>query len=228
MHLVLGLETSTSQILGVAVVSGEGIMAETTLRGEKWQAESLLPQVQNTLAAAGVTPGELAAVAVAVGPGSFTGVRLGVVAARTLAQALSLRAYGVPTLKVLAWPWRLCKLVVCPLIPSRRRELFAALYHGGDLLKGPWAASPEAIAKELRSFCPVLLTGAGARAHAEFWQRELGEGALLPAPVPEAPAASLVAWLGLEALRRGERGDFRDLVPIYLRPAATYQGERSE
>ncbi|RDV84340.1 tRNA (adenosine(37)-N6)-threonylcarbamoyltransferase complex dimerization subunit type 1 TsaB [Ammonifex thiophilus] len=224
MRLVLGIETSTAQALGVAVVGEEGLLAEATARGEKRHAEYLFSFIEWVLKSAEVKLEELSGIAVSIGPGSFTGIRLGVAVAKTLAQVLSLPVFGVPTLEVLALPWSAQPLPVCPLVPSRRQEVFAALYRRGELLKGPWAASPAEVAAELRSLDSVLLTGAGAGLYASVFRELLGERVVFPVPLPDSPSAQVIAFRGLELLRQGARGDLFELSPLYLRPPAISGG----
>ncbi|ACX51320.1 peptidase M22 glycoprotease [Ammonifex degensii KC4] len=220
MRLVLGIETSTAQALSVAVVGEEGLLAEATARGERWHAERLFSFIEWVLESAEVKLEELGGIAVSTGPGSFTGIRLGVAAAKTLAQVLNLPVFGVPTLEALALPWQYCALPVCPLVPSRRQEVFAALYRQGELLKEPWAASPAEVAAELRPLGPILLTGAGAKLHAPVFRELLGEQAIFPTPLPDGPSAQVVASRGLDFLKQGMKGDLFELSPIYLRPPA--------
>src|SRR5690554_5899592 len=102
--MILALETATS--LGSVALWDERLVGEYTLNIKRTHSERLMPAVVRILADAGLGPSDLTAVAVSSGPGSFTGLRIGMMTAKTLAWSLNLPLFGIPTLDALAWKMR--------------------------------------------------------------------------------------------------------------------------
>jgi tRNA threonylcarbamoyladenosine biosynthesis protein TsaB len=127
--LVLALETSTAQS-GVALANDAGVLAAATLGAQRGRAhaEFLAPAIAFCLARAGVGVPDLTAVAVGLGPGLYTGMRVGIATAATLAAARGLPAVGIASLDLLAFPVRHARRMVCATVDARRGELFWAFY----------------------------------------------------------------------------------------------------
>lgn len=149
---LLGLDTSTSAA-GACVLRPDGESFEVEPLPERLQsppahAAELMPAVAEVMARAGVGWRDLDAIAVGVGPGTFTGLRIGIATARALARASELPLRRVSSLAALAAgigaPLRL------PLIDARRGEVFGALYGGGEQLWPPFAAAPEDVIERVR------------------------------------------------------------------------------
>jgi len=210
---VLALETSTLAG-GVALVDGERLVAEYVLDVSVTHSERLMAAVDRVLGDARWSPRDLEGLAVSIGPGSFTGLRIGVSTAKGLALALGLPIAAVPTLDAMAaavpWP----ALPVCPVLQARRGEIYTSLYrHDGDGLRREWeylALPPEELASRLTA--PTLLIGDGAAGI------ESPHARLLPPP-RRVPSPACVGVLGRERLRLGETVGASDLVPLYLRPS---------
>ena len=149
---VLAVETSTLAG-GVALVDGDRLVAEYVLDVSVTHSERLLATVDRVLADARWTPRDLEGLAVSIGPGSFTGLRIGVSTVKGLALALGLPVAAVPTLDAMAAavPWT--ALPVCPVLDARRGEVYASLYRrDGDGLRREWdylALAPEELAARL-------------------------------------------------------------------------------
>src|SRR5919109_3236596 len=162
---VLAVETS-SRAGGVALLDGERLVAEYLLDVSATHSERLMAAVDRVLADARWTAGDLAGLAVAVGPGSFTGLRIAVSTVKGLALALGVPIAAVPTLDAMAaaLPW--AALPVCPVLDARKGEVYAALYRwDGQGMRREWdylALAPAALAARLRE--PVLVVGDGAPA----------------------------------------------------------------
>jgi tRNA threonylcarbamoyladenosine biosynthesis protein TsaB len=210
---VLALETSTLAG-GVALVDSERLIAEYLLDVSVTHSERLMGTVDRVLADARWTPRDLQGIAVSIGPGSFTGLRVGVSAAKGLALALGIPIAAVPTLDAMAAavPW--AALAVCPVVRARRDEVYASLYrHDADGLRREWeylAAAPAEIAARLSE--PTLVIGDGALAVDSPHVRRLPPPHRLPSP-------ACVAVLGRERLRLGEGVGAAELTPLYLRPS---------
>ena len=209
---VLALEASTLAG-GVALLDGERLVAEYVLDVSLTHSERMLATIDRVLGDAGWTPRDLDGLAVAVGPGSFTGLRVAVSTVKGLALALSVPVAAVPTLDAMAAAVPFACLPVCAVIAARRHEVYASLYrwHEGGMQR-EWdylALTPAALAERLTE--PVIVAGDGAAVIASPHARPLPSPRRLPAP-------ACVGMLGLERLRSGDVVKPADLAPLYVRP----------
>jgi len=210
---VLAIETSTLAG-GVALVEGERTVAEYTLDIRITHSERLMPAIDQVMRDSGWRPADLGGLAVAIGPGSFTGLRIGVSAVKGLALALSLPIAAVPTLDALAAGLPEAAGPVCPVMAARRDEVYASLYRWDGLaMRRDWdylALSPGQLADRLRE--PTTLVGDAAMAIASPFAR--------PAPAwRRLPSAAIVGHLGQARLRAGEVASAAALVPLYVKPS---------
>jgi tRNA threonylcarbamoyladenosine biosynthesis protein TsaB len=231
--LVLGIDTSTRRV-GVVLVSEAGLLARVELGGAvaasnadvtarvptPRHAETLAPAIEYVCRAASIRVDHLSAIAVGIGPGMFTGLRVGVTTAKVLAHALRIPVIPVPSLDLLAYPLRHSRAVIVPAIDARRREVYYALYRavpGGVQRSSDYEiGSAEDLASELTARGEdALLCGDGiARFRSVFAELDRVEFAGI---AHAAPSLSALAEL---AVARYEREDFTapaDLVPMYLR-----------
>jgi tRNA threonylcarbamoyladenosine biosynthesis protein TsaB len=210
---VLAIEAS-SLAGGVALLDDERLVAEYRLDVSVTHSERLMAAVDRVLADARWMPRALGGLAVAIGPGSFTGLRIAVSTVKGLALALGLPVAAVPTLDAMAaaLPW--VALPVCPVLDARKGEVYACLYRWeAGAMRRHWdylALSPAALAARLTE--PTLLVGDGAAGIESPLARRLPSPSRLPSP-------ACVGALGLERLRRGETVAAAALVPLYLRPS---------
>jgi tRNA threonylcarbamoyl adenosine modification protein YeaZ len=198
--VLLALDTATPAVT-VALHDGEQVVASRTRVDAMRHGELLAPGIAAVLSEAGAVRQDVTAVAVGVGPGPFTGLRVGLVTARTLALALDIPVYGVCTLDVLAVQAVDGAAVHEPFLvatDARRKEVYWAAYdEGGGRLDGPYVARPADVATGV----PVV--GAGALLHPEAFPLAAG---------PRHPDARVLA-----EVVAGERAELLDPEPLYLR-----------
>jgi tRNA threonylcarbamoyladenosine biosynthesis protein TsaB len=218
LSAVLGLDTATDDV-AVAAVRGDEILHESLLgRGEEGgprHATALLGEVERAVAAAGGWE-EIERIAVGVGPGSFTGVRVGIASARGLALSRGLPVGGVCTLDALAAgigeaAAERDRLAVGD---ARRGEVFAALYSpAGERLWGPLVSTPEELAARAAMGRPVLGAGSGA---VRFRQKLASQNVEIP---DDAESVHRIAARHVCALAATGAGDAEagSVAPIYLR-----------
>jgi len=216
----LGLDTSTwTASVGVAR-AGEPV-AERTRRAQSSHALSLIPLIDETLAAAGVDVAQLSAVAVSNGPGSFTGLRIGLSTAKGLAYALGARLVGVPTLQALARAVGPREGLVCTLLDARKSEVYAALFRWRDGAIEQLGCEQALSPRELPGLVdgPVTLVGDGVDVYRDLLHSLFGERARL-VPASDLPACGgMVARMGWERLGAGEETPVARLEPLYVRPS---------
>ncbi|MEZ5297427.1 MAG: tRNA (adenosine(37)-N6)-threonylcarbamoyltransferase complex dimerization subunit type 1 TsaB [Ilumatobacteraceae bacterium] len=215
--LILGIETATEQV-GVAVGGHEGVIATFEVTRGRRHAEILTPAIEFVLRNADIGMDEIGCVAVDVGPGLFTGMRVGIAAAKAMAQALRIPMIGISSLDLLAFPVRHTDRVVVPVVDARKSEVYWAMYRqvpGGVQQVSAPTVGPidELVADLLARSQEALLVGDGA----ERYRDEILDGyrCEISAPVHPSPGA-LVQLAHARALRE-EWVRPNEIEPIYLR-----------
>lgn len=210
--LVLGIDTATPAIATVVVAlapqgsdSRSELLAEHTTVDARAHAERLGPQIAQALAEAELRPPDLSAIVAGTGPGPFTGLRVGLVTAAAMGQALAIPTYGVCSLDGIGLPARGRVLVATD---ARRRELYWAVYDGGIRLTEPAVDLPAVAAKEAARLGVTEAVGEGARRYAD--QLGIPVRADLTHPSPYA-----LVRLAAARIRAGAPSE--RLVPLYLR-----------
>jgi tRNA threonylcarbamoyl adenosine modification protein YeaZ len=202
--LVLALDTATPASTAALVeVTADGLrgLVERRTVDPRAHGEKLAPEIAAALAEAGVRPGDLGAIVAGLGPGPYTGLRVGLATAASMAQALAIPAYGVCSLDGLgraAGPGR-----VLVATDARRKEVYYATYLDGERVTGPEVAKPAEVVAEVDR-----VAGEGALKYADLFGKPVEEHLLYP------PGAALVA-LAAERIRAGAPGEA--LTPLYLR-----------
>ncbi len=198
--MLLAFDTATAAVT-VALWDGERVVAERTTVDAMRHGELLAPEIDGVLQEAGIVRQDLTAIAVGVGPGPFTGLRVGLVTARTLGAVLEIPVYGVCTLDVLAVEAVDTRTVTGPFhvaTDARRKEVYWASYDAdGMRLEGPDVVKPATVATD----GPVV--GRGAVLYPEAFPDGRG---------PENPSAAALARVVAQ-----ERAELLDPEPLYLR-----------
>lgn len=220
--LILSLETATgcgSVALTKGGVRNGKVLAEATAQPEVTHSRRLLGSVDWVMQAAGVSWEELDGIAISLGPGSFTGLRIGMAAAKGIVFAAQKPLIGVPTLDAIAA--LSCPVIDRPLwclLDARKQEIYAACYqsgaHGLPEQSTPVAAlRPEQLLERISG--PALLAGPGLREYHEFFAQQ--EDLQLIPPALSTPSAARIGFLAAEQLLRGEIQDPARIAPLYVR-----------
>ena len=216
--MLLAIDTST-QFAGVLLWKNGAPERSLCWRSGRNATASLIPAVQRLLQEAGGRASDLHGVAVALGPGGFSALRVGMSAAKGFALALNIPIVGVSTLEAEAYPYANLGTPICPLIGVGRREVAWAGYQGG--VNGWRQTGPEEITTpaSLPQLIPPgsLLCGEGLAANEPLLREALGTKAILM----EYPGPSQRLWalarLASERMEGGLAGDPAALQPLYLR-----------
>ena len=217
--LVLGIESATHQV-GAAIGGHEGVLAAAqTARGRR-HAELLTPTVDFVRRSARVELDEISCIAVDIGPGLFTGLRVGIAAAKAMAQALRIPMIGIPSLDLVAFPVRHTSRLIVTAIDAKRGELFYAMYRqvpgGVQRVSEPAVGSPDDLASELLTARDeILLVGDGALRYHEAFDG-LKRVELADSGFSHPSATSLVQLAHAQALREQFVAPW-ELTPLYLR-----------
>ena len=214
--LILALETS-AKAASVALHDGQQLLAECYQNTGMTHSQTLMVMAEDLLKQCGRTPGEVTHVAVAAGPGSFTGIRIGVAAAKGFGWGAELPVYGVSTLEAMAKNLGIYEGVVCAVMDARRSQVYNALFRAekGSLSRicEDRAISLQELGEQLQSMqAPIYLVGDGSVLTANTLP-----GLILPAEHRRHQRAAGVALVAAEKIAAGEVADAAALEPNYLR-----------
>jgi tRNA threonylcarbamoyladenosine biosynthesis protein TsaB len=217
--IVVGIDTSTPQV-SVALGTETAILGRVQIAGTARQ-ESVTPALQQLLVWTGVTLDQVGGFAVGVGPGLFTGLRVGVETAKTLAQATGSPIIAISSIDALAYAVRHTERTIVSVVDGRRKEVFAATYRpvpGGVLrLREPAVQRPEALAAELEATAgEMLLVGDGAILYRDVLHA-VGARLTFASPAAAHPDAASLVELAVPRFLREEHDTLFDVVPMYLR-----------
>lgn len=218
---LLAIDTS-SAYASVAVYDGAAVLAEESWHARRRHDDELFPAIERVLRLAAVALADVTRVAVAIGPGSFTGVRVGIAAAQGIARGSGAAVTGVPTLDAVAQPYAGLGRRVCALIDAGRGEHYAAMYRAR---RGAWGRTSAVqvgtiagIARTART--DTVFAGDVDEAVAAELRALLGARALLPPPGQRPRRAGPVAELGWGRVEAGDAVEPDLLEPLYIRAPA--------
>lgn len=223
---ILTIDTS-SNCSSVALSDGPSLLGESILGEDRCNSGRLPEAISGLLAAAGLTPDGLDAFAVSLGPGSFTGVRVGIATVKGLAIATQKPVVGFSSLAMLAMNLPFSSAQVAPMFDARKNEVYAALYRCGSLpetLAGDAVLSPARFLAAIDR--PTLFVGDGAVRYRDLIQSTLGELALFAPWHAHLPRASAGAVIALDAALKGEFTPLALLNPTYLRASEAELAKR--
>jgi tRNA threonylcarbamoyladenosine biosynthesis protein TsaB len=224
---VLGLDTGGPQ--ASLAISSNGNLLATATPARRAHGEAIVEAISELLRHCDLTVTKLAAIALGIGPGSFTGLRIALSYAKGVALATGCALVGVPSLDALA----LCALelpdlppqaIICPILDARKSEVYAALYqrtqNGLEKICGEFLAPPQALARHLEGGEVVVFFGDGAAAYGEVLQSVAGSDRVILAGTSGTPLpAAMLSALGAMRMACGQADAAGSLQPLYVRPS---------
>jgi len=216
---ILAVDTST-RAESVAILEDEIVLAEVYTTSEQTHAKRLMSSIDTTLCMAGIGPEACDAFAVTIGPGSFTGLRIGISTVKGLVFATGKPVAGVSSLDVLAHQFPQCRHLVCPVLDARKGQVYTALYECGDDMRltklvDDCAIEPEKWLKQIEQ--PCLFVGDGIAEYGDLIKEALGERALFAPSYLNTVRASAVAAAGMKQIVERRDVDVAVLEPYYIR-----------
>ncbi|MFD1738211.1 tRNA (adenosine(37)-N6)-threonylcarbamoyltransferase complex dimerization subunit type 1 TsaB [Bacillus salitolerans] len=216
---ILSIDTS-SYVMGVAIMRDGQIVGEILTNTKKNHSIRLMPAIDSLMKECDVSPKMLHKIVVAKGPGSYTGVRIGVTVAKTLAWTLNIPIVSVSSLEQLAWNGKNFDGYICPLIDARRQHLFTGLYEYKNgsmeaIIEDQNIQIDEWVLKLIELDKNVLFIGNDVPIHQETLHQKLGNQTVFAEKLDWNPKPSMLAFIG--AMRDPEHT--HSFVPSYLRLA---------
>ena len=213
--MILGIDTSC-EMASCAIVSDNKVLTEKHVVNKKKHSETLMPMIKEMFEDSGLKSGDISLLAVSNGPGSFTGLRIGMAAAKAMAYALNKRMICIPTPDVLANMYEESPDIVVPLIDARNDQVYTALYKWQDICYEPVTEYMAIHISDLKELLndhkgKVLLCGDAAYKHHEFLGCEKPDEDMI------YPKASACALLSEKPLYLKKSVKAEDALPFYLR-----------
>lgn len=220
--IILSIDSSTP-VAGVAVLNEAQLLGEAMLNTKNTHSEKLLVLVDNLLKELHLTMQDITSVAVAQGPGSFTGLRIGMATAKGLAQGSGKKLIAIPTLDALAHRMSGTCDLICPILHAKRDEVYTAIYQSGsggkvERLSDYQAVKPEILladlAKQAKNIC---FLGDGVAVYQELLQQKLASRMWLAPLDRRWPSAAAIGTLARERALAGDYDDLFGCGLIYIR-----------
>lgn len=226
--LVMGIDSS-SEIAAVGLVNRDGILGEINIRLINRHSEELISNIDFLLKQTGYRMRDLEGLSVTVGPGSFTGLRIGISTAKTFAQVLDIPIVGISTLDVLAYNLGHLDDWLLPLVDAKRDRVYTAIYQGWDKdIKSRKVFGDKAVSidilieklKKLNSQGKFIFSGDGTIVYSQFLKKS-GLDIEIASIDKNIIRGGVVAELGRYYLNKGKADNYLEIIPNYLkRPQA--------
>jgi len=223
---ILAIDTSTL-LGGVAIMDDSfGLIAEVKLNVKSTHSERLMTTIDSALRMSGLALSDIDAFAVAIGPGSFTGLRIALSTVKGLSYATGKPIIPVPTFEALAWHFPYCRYPVCTMFDARKREVYVALFlwKENDFIRVFDETSIKIIEflerfhKEIApSYERIIFTGEGALLYWNTITEVMGKNAILAPHEKMIPSPADVASIGIKKALKGEFSEPIGLTPLYIR-----------
>ncbi len=223
---VLALDTA-SRTEGLALAHGDWAVAVSTARTRRGHSALLLPAIERMLDQQGWSVTDLDGIGVVVGPGSFTGIRVGLATVLGLARAAGIPAFAYGSLRVRAMALQGAGDPVVPILDARKGEVYGAVYVGDHPRLAPCAATPADFAAAVAAAVPdgpLRACGGGARLYRARFEDRLGARFTLAGGAGDGPGVAAMAVDVAARVARGESPREGELSPVYLRPSQAEGG----
>lgn len=215
---LLAIDTST-MMGGVAILDNDVLLAESRLNVIVTHSERLLTEINHLLLRTGINISEIDIFAVAIGPGSFTGLRVGLSTVKGLIYPTQKKLVSVPTLEAFAWNLPYSSYQVCPVLDARKKEVYAAIFSWSDgnftRIVNEQTFKIDNLLERINM--PTIFLGEGALIYKENILKKLHGKAFFAPPHLMAPSPSSVGYLGMKKALQGSFDDIAKAVPLYLR-----------
>ncbi|MCL1816025.1 MAG: tRNA (adenosine(37)-N6)-threonylcarbamoyltransferase complex dimerization subunit type 1 TsaB [Clostridiales bacterium] len=223
---ILAIDTSAVSV-GAAIADEMGLVCQLELGAGRQASETLLPLLKSLLGLCKLALSDMDALAVTIGPGSFTGLRIGLATAKACAQALAKPLVAVSTLEALAYGAYEHGHLLCPILNARRGELYAALFAEKERLSEDMLTTPLKLVKLVENYSkPVIFCGDGLIEAGTQLADLLGNRMLKTQEQRQYFLAAATALLGRDKYLAGELADPIMLQPRYLRPSAAEENRQ--
>jgi len=220
--VILAVETAT-MCGSIALVADDKCLAEFSLQTGETHSRRLLAGIDWVLQETGLDWSAIDAVAVSLGPGSFTGLRIGLATAKGLAMAAGAKLIGVGTLDGLAAQlFAVGKILICPVLDARKKEVYGGFYRCDEqgiprLQEKWWVISPEALCERIEE--PVVVLGDGAAVYNDVFRDRLADLLRVPPSGAYFPRAATIGMLAVEKWQQNVFLDPASSEPLYIRPS---------
>ncbi len=218
--LIFGIDTCCMAATA-ALMEENRLIAQTVINHKKTHSQKMMPQVEAMFDMTELTVEDVDYFAAAVGPGSFTGVRIGVATAKAMALAENKPCIAISTLEALANNSAVFDGILCPILDARRNQVYNALFRGGrelQRLTEDRALALDALLEELKDGDePVLFCGDGTLVYRQEIQERLRDRASFASPMQNMNLAASVTELAFAKAQKGEVVSCHQLVPQYIR-----------
>lgn len=218
--LVLSIDTATL-VSSVALANQDTLLAELVIQTRKTHSETLMPHIAELLHMAQIQKQDIEGIAVSIGPGSFTGLRIGLATAKALAYALKVPIIGISSFETLAYNCPVPDVFLSPLLDAQKHNVYQAVFRWRQeglesVVPARVVGIQQALQEAARMPRPVVLLGEAA----VMYQQEIkvqGENLIVPPPHVVIPHAGATAILGGKRLSQGICHDVMNLEPVYIR-----------
>ncbi|MBQ4109390.1 MAG: tRNA (adenosine(37)-N6)-threonylcarbamoyltransferase complex dimerization subunit type 1 TsaB [Clostridia bacterium] len=212
--IILGVDSSAT-LASVAIAEDEKTIVNINLNHKRTHSEKLLDMINQALRLAQLTINDIDVFMVNKGPGSFTGLRIGIATVKGLCHAVNKPAVPVSTLDSFYYSTSGYE-TVCPIMDARRGEVYAAVYHKGEKVMEDTPIALSELLKKL-DYEKILFLGDGVPVHRELIEKELGNRAEFECEHNNFGSAAAVIKAGLNEIKKNGTVDYNNLNPVYLR-----------
>jgi len=226
---ILALDTSTN-VASVAILEDDVIIGEYSCNKGKTHSQRLMPMIQSLLEKVNLCAKDMDAFSASIGPGSFTGLRIGVTTVKAMAFVAGKPVISIYTLDALAYNLPMSSALICPIIDARNKQVFTAIYR---FVNGKLERLTDYLGIHINELVDIIrpmegeivLLGDACGMHKDYFEAELGERLRIAPPNIALAKASSVAVLARDAFLDGKLESCYDMVPFYLRKS---QAEREK